>query len=121
MQDTNNGVYLASIHSMHQNQNVMDTCLSYCDMQPKLCWIGLEITVNNSTDITMKWIDGTDIDSSLIDQLWCDGYPFNDSYINVVNEYFVYVDATENCWKFTTNSSLIICGVQGPKMFANTG
>ena len=113
------GRHLASVHTSDQNQQITELCETYSNIQPKRCWIGLEIEVVDNETISKHWTDGTDIELSIVDQSWCSGYPIINNYVD--NRYYTYIDATNNCWRSTENSSLVIGSIFGPRMWDITG
>ena len=94
------GSYLASIPSSRYNDLIMDECSSI----GTYCWIGLVI-ING----TFSWIDGTQIDASLIYQSLCNDRPD----IDVNLEYMSYINSKEECWEITSNMSLQNWGMCG--------
>ena len=117
----NYGRHLVSIHSVSENQKVTSFCKSQCDLDAELkgCGIGLKIEAQNNS-LLMQWTDATEIEPSIINESWCKGHPIID-YNNLSLEYTPYIDATEMCWKSTTNSTIRMCAIGGPEMFDATG
>ena len=96
------GKHLASVHSSTQIDQIMEICESQCKMVSPTCWIGLEIEVKN-TAIESYWINDASIESSIINESWCYGYPMINYNTNIA--YYTFIDSTQNCWKTTSNST----------------
>lgn len=77
------------------------------------CWIGL--SVNESSCIgddnyALQWTDGTLMNQSLIDTMWCDGYP-----LHLCNDSTIYLRPELNCLQNgkvsdPSNKCKAICG-----------
>ena len=102
------GSYLPSIPSSRHNDRIMDECASVATY----CWIGLVITNG-----TFSWIDGTNIDTLLINQSLCNASSNIDSNL----EYMGYLNSKDECWEITSNMSLKIWGACGPQVFDPSG
>ena len=72
-------------------------------------------TSNNNT--VFQWMDGTDIETDIIDNLWCDQYPIMQE-VDLNNSY-VYINGS--CFQNTYDSSLVIThSICGPRRFVTT-
>ena len=84
----------------------------------------MHIKQNTSNDeLTYKWEDSTNVEVTFINNAFCDGYNTFSIYQSSNNymELYTFIDPTENCWKYSINSSLELCYICGPTMFDITG
>ena len=91
------GANLVSIPSTQHFNEYFNAIAKLCDDGiGGCCWIGINVDKSSCSDenYVLNWTDNTPINQSLINSMWCDGYP-----LDLCHNTTIYFDDQFNCLK----------------------